>query len=198
MSDASSSVKDQVADIGGKAGDIARSYSESISGFADDAQQALRERSQRLAEGARSSAQSGLSFVLEDQPLIIAAIGVAAGAALGAILPGTTAENRMMGGTRDKVAELASETAKQKLGELGSAASEATERLKNAADRAGLNSEDLTKVAKEVAEPFTNLASSGATAGQGGSPSGQQSPSHNSNPSGGSSSGGGPRTGKIS
>ena len=176
-SDMASGVRDQIGDLGDKASDLARSATDSLSGMADDAQQALRDRSRELAESARSSAQSGVSFVLEDQPLLLAAIGLAAGATLGAIIPATPQENRLMGDARDKVAEFAGETAKQKLDEFGNAASEATERLKSAVkERAGLATEDLGEVAKDVVEPFTKVASGGgSTSSSAGGASGQGS-----------------------
>jgi ElaB/YqjD/DUF883 family membrane-anchored ribosome-binding protein len=185
-----SGVRDQVGDLGNKASELARSYTESLSGVADDAQQALRDRSQQFADTARSSAQSSVSFVLEDQPLLLAAIGLAAGATLGAILPSTPQENRLMGETRDKVAELASEAAKQKIDELGDAAGEAADRLKNAVkERVAASTEDLGDVAKDVVEPFANVAGGGSSLG--GGTSGQSSASgHGSSGSGPSSSGG--------
>jgi len=180
-SDMASGVRDQVGDLGNRAGELARSTTESLSGLADNAQRAVRETSQQFVDTAYSSAQSSVSFVLEDQPLLLAAIGLAAGATLGAIIPATPQENRLMGETRDKVAELASETARQKLDELGDAAGEAAERLKNAVkERAGLATDDLGEVAKDVVEPFTNVASGGGTAGSGtsgGGTSGQSSTS---------------------
>jgi hypothetical protein len=170
-SDMASGVREQIGDLGSKAGELARSYTESVSDMASDAQQALRDRSQQLAATARSSAQSGVSFVLEDQPLLLAAIGLATGATLGALLPSTPQENRLMGEARDKVAEFASEAAKQKIDELGSAASEATDRLKSAVkDRVAASTEGLGDLAKDVVEPFANVAS-----GSGSSSSGSRS-----------------------
>jgi ElaB/YqjD/DUF883 family membrane-anchored ribosome-binding protein len=185
-----SGVRDQVSDLGSKASEAARSYTDSLSGMADDAQRAVRETSQQFAETARSSAQSGVSFVLEDQPLLLAAIGLAAGATLGAILPSTPQENRLMGETRDKVAELASEAAKQKIDELGDAAGEAAERLKNAVkERVSVSANELSDVAKDVVEPFANVASGGsATTSSSGAKSGQGSTSGQS--SGGTGTGG--------
>jgi ElaB/YqjD/DUF883 family membrane-anchored ribosome-binding protein len=190
-SDLASGVRDQIGDLGNKASDVARSYTESLSNVADDAQQALRERSQQLAETARSSAQSSVSFVLEDQPLLLAAIGLAAGATLGAIIPATQQENRLMGEARDRVAELASEAAKEKFGELGDAAGEAAERLKAAVkERAGLATEDLGDVAKDIVEPFANVAAGGGTSGGGGKSSGQSSAASGPGSSGSGSGGG--------
>jgi ElaB/YqjD/DUF883 family membrane-anchored ribosome-binding protein len=168
-SDMASGMREQVGDLGNRASDIARSATDSISRLAEDAQRAVRETSQQFVETAYSSAQSGVTFVLEDQPLLLAAIGLAAGATLGAMIPATPQENRLMGETRDKVAELASETARQKLDELGDAAGEAAERLKNAVkERAGLATDDLGEVAKDVVEPFTNVASGASSSGRSG------------------------------
>jgi hypothetical protein len=94
-----------------------------------------------------------------------------------------------MGETRDKVAEFASETAKQKVDEFGSAASEATERLKSAVkDRVALSTEDLGEVAKDVIEPFANVASGSGSASSAGKPS-QGSAASGQGSSGGSGSG---------
>jgi ElaB/YqjD/DUF883 family membrane-anchored ribosome-binding protein len=203
--DMASGVRDQIGDLGDKATNLARSATDSLSGMAEDAQQAIRDRSREFAESARSSAQSGVSFVLEDQPLLLAAIGLAAGATLGAIIPATPQENRLMGEARDKVAELAGETAKQKLDEFGNAASEATERLKSAVkERAGLATEDLGEVAKDVVEPFTKVASGGSstssspgsTSSSTGGASGQSSTSPSQG--GSATSGGAGSVGKIS
>ncbi|MBV9393596.1 MAG: hypothetical protein JOZ84_04215 [Methylobacteriaceae bacterium] len=187
-SDMASGMRDQVGDLGNRAGELARSTTESLSGLADNAQRAVRETSQQFVDTAYSSAQSSMSFVLEDQPLLLAAIGLAAGATLGAIIPATPQENRLMGETRDKVAELASETARQKLDELGDAAGEAAERLKNAVkERAGLATDDLGEVAKDVVEPFTKVASGASSSGSSGGGG-----------SGGGSSGGGTSRGGTS
>ena len=202
-SDMASGVRDQVSDLGNKASDLARSATDSLTGLAGDAQRTLRETSQQFADTAYSSAQSGVSFVLEDQPLLLAAIGLAAGATLGAILPGTPQENRLMGDTRDKVAELASEAAKQKIDELGEAAGEATERLKSAVkERVGLATDDLGQVAKDVVEPLANVASgvSGTSSSPGGAASstGGASGQSSTSPRPGSTSGGSGSVGKIS
>jgi ElaB/YqjD/DUF883 family membrane-anchored ribosome-binding protein len=200
-SDMASGVRDQVGDLGNRASDIARSATDSLSGLAGDAQRAVRETSQQFVETAYSSAQSGVSFVLEDQPLLLAAIGLAAGATLGALIPATSQENRLMGETRDKVAELASETARQKLDELGDAAGEAAERLKNAVkERAGLATDDLGEVAKDVVEPFTNVASGASSSGRsgGGTSGGGTSGGGTSGQSSTSQSQSGGSVGKIS
>lgn len=197
-SDLASGVREQVSGLGDRASELARSATDSISGLASDAQRTARETSQQVIETARASAQSGVSLVLEDQPLLLAAIGLAAGAALGAIIPATPQENRLMGETRDRVAELAGEAAKQKIDQLGDAAGEAAERLKNAVkERVAASTEDLGDVARDVVEPFANVASGSGTS-PGGGKSGQSSASQGQSSTGGAGSSGSGSVGKIS
>jgi hypothetical protein len=55
------------------------------------------------ADAARRRAQQTFSNTLEHDPLIIGAVGVVVGAAIGAALPSTPIENRYAGPLRDKV-----------------------------------------------------------------------------------------------
>lgn len=50
-------------------------------------------------------ARMGFDNMLEDNPVALGALGIAAGALLGAILPSTESEDRWMGDMRDRVAE---------------------------------------------------------------------------------------------
>lgn len=50
-------------------------------------------------------ARIGFDNMLEDNPVALGALGIAAGAMLGAILPSTEAEDRWMGDMRDRVAD---------------------------------------------------------------------------------------------
>lgn len=76
--------------------------------------------------------QAGQSFVdiLEDEPLIIGAVGVAVGAAIGAFLPSTEAEDRLMGETRDSLVEQVSSFAGDQYEKAKDAAGEAFEAVK--------------------------------------------------------------------
>lgn len=70
----------------------------------------------RSASAVGSTAAGGASSIaqfLKDEPLVLAGIGLALGAALGAVLPESEAENRVMGETSDALKERAAETAKQ-------------------------------------------------------------------------------------
>jgi hypothetical protein len=80
-----------------------------------------REAGHKVAEGARSGlrdARNGYSELLNEQPLLIGALALAAGAALGALLPRTSVENRAMGDWSDKGADAIKEKAEEKLQDL--------------------------------------------------------------------------------
>ena len=55
-----------------------------------------------LAQSGAIRAREGISSLLQEQPLVIGALGVALGAAIGAALPSTEQEDRLMGSVRDQ------------------------------------------------------------------------------------------------
>ncbi|MBU8539312.1 DUF3618 domain-containing protein [Falsiroseomonas tokyonensis] len=83
----------------------AADYADRASGYADAAQH-------RMGEWA-DEAQHSMGALLRDQPLVLGALGVALGAAVGAMLPRTETEDRLMGETRDDLAQQAAGMAQQ-------------------------------------------------------------------------------------
>jgi hypothetical protein len=89
--------------------------------------------------------------VLQEQPLMIAAAGLAAGAAVAAAFPATQFEKDTLGPVGRQVSEAASRAG----GQLKEATVNAADALKNAAGERGLNAEGLKDVASEVANAFS-------------------------------------------
>ncbi len=81
-----------------------RRVTERASGMADNARSTLR----RSTRGA----QNGLQRLLRDNPLLVGAAAIVAGAAVGAALPETERENELMGETRDSMIEKAQDVAR--------------------------------------------------------------------------------------
>lgn len=81
-----------------------RRMTERASGMADNARNTLR----RSTRGA----QNGFQRLLRDNPLLVGAAAIVAGAAVGAALPETDRENELMGDTRDSMVEKAQEVAR--------------------------------------------------------------------------------------
>jgi hypothetical protein len=108
---------------------VAESVSDTASAASDYAYEGGRQLSKnvgRLGGRARSAADT----VLQEQPIAVAVLGLAAGAALAAVLPRTEVENRALRPARDKlvgVAGTAAASAREKATDF------ATERLQEAA-----------------------------------------------------------------
>lgn len=99
MKEGLSSAKAKAGEITGRVSDGASRAKESLhdlGGRARDARYRLQSSGERLRDGFDS--------LMQDQPLLVGAIGVALGAALGALLPHTEAEDRLLGETRDSAA----------------------------------------------------------------------------------------------
>ena len=99
-------------------------------------------------EQARSTVQSTVSRVLQEQPLSLVLLGLATGAAVASVLPRTAVERETLGAVGEHVGEVAGNVREN----LGEAVSQAGERLKQVADERGLNAEGLKEAAGEVAE----------------------------------------------
>jgi hypothetical protein len=179
-----SQMKDRVADTArdyasqmkDRISDTASAYADSIADFAGDARRHVVERSARLKQQTQATLQSSLQRVLREQPLAVAVAGLAAGAAVAALLPTTEIEDRALGGAREKLKETGEK--------MMDAAGKAGERLKSAAEERGLTSEGLKEVAGEVADTFKNAMSdnsegSGASSGSPGSPGGMSGSGQN-------------------
>jgi hypothetical protein len=94
------------------------------------------------------------SKAIREQPIMIAALGLVAGAAVAALLPATEVERRTLGVARDAIAEVAGKTGET----LIEAAGEAGDRLKEGAAKRGVDSEGLKELARDVGETFTSAA----------------------------------------
>lgn len=83
--------------------DTARSLAE---GASDTARRAMHRAGEAWESASRTGMRTGagLSEAFERQPLLLGAFGLALGAAVGALLPSSEAEDRLMGETRDELA----------------------------------------------------------------------------------------------
>jgi ElaB/YqjD/DUF883 family membrane-anchored ribosome-binding protein len=98
----------------------------------------IRDQASSLGDSTRYGAQrarGGFETMMREQPLLLGAIGVAVGAALGSLLPPTRQEDEWMGGTRDRLSEQARETADLQLRKGKRIAQAAGEAAGDAAER---------------------------------------------------------------
>jgi hypothetical protein len=189
---------DYVSDVKDKVADTAGSYMSSVTDYADETRRNISDQSARLTRQAQSTLQSGMDRMLREQPLAVAILGVAAGAAVASLFPTTDVEQQALGGTRDALVDAASKAGESLVGAAGAAG----ERLKATAAERGLNPEGLKEIARDVAGTFTTAvtgkpddepsATSGANqiAGKTGSPNSPGLVPRNSQPGSSSPSGG--------
>lgn len=132
-----------IGDIAGKAGEKLGSAAEGVRDMANSATSALSDTAKSIGDTASSAynaastnvnraaaavADSATSLehktaavardmmkLMKDQPLILVGVGLALGAAVGAAVPNTEAENRLMGETADEVKKEAKEIGAQQL-----------------------------------------------------------------------------------
>lgn len=158
MSRAASKTSEMGRDMKDKASEVGQRISETASSVTDRVQQAGQSARVRMQETA-SSAQARMNEMsqrsreqyyrtkdrvgqfADEQPLVVGALGIALGAALGALLPTTRRENELMGRTRDDLLDRAKETAREQ-----------AEHVKQSAQR-------VAEVAKQEAERFKDEAS---------------------------------------
>jgi len=107
-------VQDKVANAGASAADAGRTAGEGLSSMASNA----RDKAAEVGQQAQRTFQQ----TLEREPLLLAALGLVVGAAIGAALPRTETENRVMGGTRDQLLDKGKDLAQAGLDKAGAAA----------------------------------------------------------------------------
>ena len=151
LSDAAQSAGDYVSEISEKVMETASGYASSVSSYADDVTQVAAEHTGRFARQTQESLQDTVSRVVQAQPLAVALVGMAAGAAVAAAFPTTDLENRTLGATGERLRDAAGKAGHQ----LKDAAAKAGQRLADAADDRGLNTEGFKEVARDVGEAFS-------------------------------------------
>lgn len=134
MSDMSQSIKDRTEKVKEKvwsAREKASQTREKISGTAAGASQ----QASRLSIATRHQAQrvkSGVTYLWNEQPFVLAAMGFAIGAVLGMSLPSTHLEDEAMGQKRDQLKEQAKETWEKSKETVKGAAESAQETMASA------------------------------------------------------------------
>jgi uncharacterized protein YjbJ (UPF0337 family) len=152
-------IKDKASELGHRISDKASA----LTGRAKEMAGGARQKMSGSAGGARSRvgqvgqqsqrqyyrAKDSFGRMIDEQPLMLGALGVAIGTILGAALPSTRREDELMGRTRDDLFETAKGAAREKAGTL-----------KESAQR-------VAKVAEQEVERVSSEASRTRTGGQG-------------------------------
>jgi hypothetical protein len=143
---------DYVSEVKERVAETASSYASSVTDYAEETRRSISDQSSRLKRQAQSTLQTGMDRILREQPLAVALLGVAAGAAVASVFPTTEVENQALGTARDALAEAASKAGDSLVGAAGAA----SERLKSVAAEHGLNTEGFKEIARDVAGTFSD------------------------------------------
>jgi hypothetical protein len=160
---------DQRAGLGEDLRDRGRAAKDKLGEFGDQARDATaraREgvahagaRVARRAHDARARAgyygrraRHGVLRTLDEQPLVLGAIGLAIGAALGAALPPSETEDRLMGEARDEALRRATKAGREQAEKARAAAGAVVQAAREEADKQGLMPESKPSTSGPSAE----------------------------------------------
>jgi ElaB/YqjD/DUF883 family membrane-anchored ribosome-binding protein len=144
------------SELAGRAGELAHDARDRMYDTAASARARAGELGHRSQEQLHR-AKDRMTHMLEDQPLVLGAIGVAIGAALGAALPRTQRENELMGPTRDELLEGARETVREQVDTMR----ESAQRVAQVAEK------EVARVAGEVSQAAGEVTHAARTQGNG-------------------------------
>ena len=108
-----------------------------------------RERLSRAGRYGRRARQ-GFLQTLDEHPLVLGAIGLALGAAIGSALPPSEPEDRLLGETRDRLKRQAVKTGHEQVKRAEAAAGAAYDAAREEAERQGFTPEAVTQAAKDA------------------------------------------------
>jgi ElaB/YqjD/DUF883 family membrane-anchored ribosome-binding protein len=115
--------------------------------------------------------QDRVGRMMDEQPLVMGAVGLFIGAAIGALLPSTRAENRLMGDTADKVKDRATGLAAEQFERAQEVAGEVIDRVKEEAESQGLTldaaKDKARAAASEIGEKVQAVAGKATEAAAG-------------------------------
>lgn len=155
--------------VSGAAGEIARGVRE-VGEAAQEYSAAMGEQfvestgrtCQQATRAARQVKEKAQSLV-EEQPLVVAAIGIAIGAAIAAALPSTKTEDELMGDTSDAVKETLGDVAAEQYEKAKDVAGSVAQQAKKVAEEEGLTAGSAADIARSVGEKVKGVVTETAS-----------------------------------
>jgi len=152
--------KDKAAELGERARGLAEDATAGVGRLSATARERLARARELAARGAgdgraRASrygrrARQGFLHTLDEHPLVLGAIGLALGAALGSALPPSESEDRLLGETRDRFKRQAVKTGHEQVKKAEAAAGAAYDAAREEAERQGLTPQAMRQAAEEA------------------------------------------------
>jgi len=165
-SELGSRVSNATSSMMGQARDSVQGTRQSLSGNAQEA----RARANQLGQRSQQQyyrAKDSVGRVIEEQPLILGVLGAAIGTLLGAALPSTRQEDRLMGSTRDNLMDSAKEMAREKADTLKESAQRVAQTAQQEIKTATSNASDTT-ASQGDGQAATSTSPSSSTTGRAG------------------------------
>jgi ElaB/YqjD/DUF883 family membrane-anchored ribosome-binding protein len=132
-------IKTKVADAGEKVRSSSVAARDRLTDSWTTSKDAVMDRMSRTAGTAQAQAnraRDGLNTLLQEQPIILGALGLAVGAAIGAMLPSTEQEDRLLGPARDKAISQMRERGAEAYEQVRDTAETAVEQVQRVAENA--------------------------------------------------------------
>jgi hypothetical protein len=162
------SITDKVAGAASSAMELASEAAGSVGQTFAGAAESIAGSARGVAGGARSFADSSHGMgaqarhaaedMFEREPLVLAALGLTLGTAIGAMLPHTRIEDETLGKYGGKLRHAGEDLYEKGMEEAKDVAAEAYGAAKEEADRQGLTGDDKTTVADRVSAVFKSAA----------------------------------------
>ncbi|TPI72562.1 DUF3618 domain-containing protein [Mesorhizobium sp. B2-8-9] len=153
--DAIGTVSGMVSGARDSLSEMASGAAETVSGLANSASETITNSAEATADMATRASRSAQEL-LQDQPLAVAAVGLALGAAIGAMLPHTQVEDDQLGEYREKLRREAKTTLDKGVDAATQVAAEAyqaaTEEAGRQASKEGTLADRVGEVVKSAAE----------------------------------------------
>ena len=115
----------------------------------------LRDQAMRVSHDLRDRA----SRLAEEQPLVVAAAGIAIGALFAALLPRTSVEDELMGEASETIREAAGDAVSDQLEHVSSEAGNVADEVKETISQHGLNAKAAVDAVRDVGEKVSQAIS---------------------------------------
>jgi hypothetical protein len=155
VADASRRTGEAVSSRVHQAGDALSSRVHQASDAAADTYGRMSDEAARIG----GQAQRTVSGIVEDEPLILAGLGLAVGAAIGAMLPPTETENRLLGEKRDRLMQGAEDMAREEWQKAKSVAKDTAAAVQAEVEKGGPPAKTAERAAKSAARTAQQSAS---------------------------------------
>jgi len=142
-------LKDAAAAAGSAFGETVSSTYDRAAADAGRAANAMGGSASKIGKNALASGRDFMDFC-RDQPLVLAGMGLAVGAAIGALLPRTQAEDQLMGEASDKLKGRTQEFAGEQFEKAKRVGEHAYDTAKEEAERQGLTSEGVADEVRSI------------------------------------------------